>query len=221
VLAVGIDLDGDVEAVITSVLEPGLDSAADAEVVREPDDVGAGVLGCLGRPVGRAVVDHDHLKAGLGGADLGNDTGDRVLLVEGGNDRDPPQRRDPRVDVRRARKRDLLALHPSERTGPCRKLPTCGRTATASSIAQGAVRGNSHRLIRPERTVGSSARCSLFAMSAVILAGGIGRRLRAAAQGGRKGSCVPERGGMTRQCHRRRAPAPAEPFERAPEVSAT
>ena len=52
VLAVAIDLDGDIEVVLVCVLVTGLDRAADAEIERKPNDVGSLVLGDLGGPVG-------------------------------------------------------------------------------------------------------------------------------------------------------------------------
>ena len=62
VLAVAVDLDHVVVAVLLRVREARLYRAADAEVERETQHPGAGLLGARGGVVGRAVVDHDDVE---------------------------------------------------------------------------------------------------------------------------------------------------------------
>ena len=64
VLAVAVETEDDLVAVLERVLEAGLDRTADAEVEREPDDRSAGRGGDLGGRVGRAVVDHHDVEQG-------------------------------------------------------------------------------------------------------------------------------------------------------------
>ena len=70
VLAVAVDLHGELVAVLERVAEAGLDGAADAEVERQAEDVRARRGGDRGGAVGRAVVDDDDLEARVEGADL-------------------------------------------------------------------------------------------------------------------------------------------------------
>ena len=65
VLAVAVDLHGDVVAVLERVLVARLDRAADAEVERMADDARAGGARAVGRVVRRAVVDHEHVEVGV------------------------------------------------------------------------------------------------------------------------------------------------------------
>ena len=81
VLAVAVEPDGELVAVLERVLEAGLDGAADAEVEREPDDRGAMRGGDAGGVVRRAVVDDDDVEGRVVGADLVDDAADRALLV--------------------------------------------------------------------------------------------------------------------------------------------
>ena len=62
VLAVAVDLDGDVVAVLERVLVARLHRAADAEVERHPHDACAGGARGPRRVVGRAVVDDQHVE---------------------------------------------------------------------------------------------------------------------------------------------------------------
>ena len=77
--------------------------AAGADVVRHPFNLGiggAGRPGAPGRVVGRAVVDHDNVELRIELTQLGDDSGDGVLLVPRRNDREaaavrhgrPPER---------------------------------------------------------------------------------------------------------------------------------
>jgi len=63
VLAVAVELDGEVVAALAGELEPGLDGAADAEVEGVGDDMGAETFGDGGRFVRRAVVHHQQVAA--------------------------------------------------------------------------------------------------------------------------------------------------------------
>ena len=63
-LAVAVDLDGDVEAVVARVLVAGLDCPADADVVRKARDESAGALGLGLGAVRRPIVDDEDLEAG-------------------------------------------------------------------------------------------------------------------------------------------------------------
>ena len=92
-LAVAVDLHGDVEAVGERVAEAGLHRSADPEVEREPEEPGAGRLGDRSGPVVRAVVHDDDLEVRIRGADLLDHPADRGGLVERRDDRDPPLRR--------------------------------------------------------------------------------------------------------------------------------
>ena len=87
-LAVGIDLRGQVVAVALRVLVPGLHRAADAEVERVPEHGRPRPLGLLGRPVGGAVVDDEDVEVRALLVDRRHDPRDRLLLVVGGHDRE-------------------------------------------------------------------------------------------------------------------------------------
>ena len=89
VLAVAVDLHGEVEAVLERVLVAGLDRAADPEVEGEPDDPRARLGGEPGGRVGRAVVDDEDLEFRVDRADLAHDGGDRAGLVVRRHDRQP------------------------------------------------------------------------------------------------------------------------------------
>ena len=87
VLAVSVDLGGDVVGVPERVLEAGLHRAADPGVEGMAQDDRAAVLG-LGRGlVGRAVVDHHDVEVGGVAADLAHHAAHHPLLVVGGDDR--------------------------------------------------------------------------------------------------------------------------------------
>ena len=88
VLAVAVDLGGDVVAVAERVLEAGLHRAPDPGVERMAQDHRAAGLG-LGRAVvGRAVVDHDDVEARRLAMDLTHHPADHPLLVVGRDDRE-------------------------------------------------------------------------------------------------------------------------------------
>ena len=63
------------------VPESGAHRAADAEVERQVEDRHAVLAGDGARPVRGAVVDHEHADVGQVLADLGEDAGQRLLLV--------------------------------------------------------------------------------------------------------------------------------------------
>ena len=87
-LAVTVDLDGDVVAVLEREAVAGLNGSADAEIEGETHDVGAAVGRDAGGPVGRAVVHDDNVEAGIESADLVDDAAHGRFLVQRGNDRD-------------------------------------------------------------------------------------------------------------------------------------
>ena len=86
VLAVAVDLDGDVEVMLGRILDARLNGGADAEVVRQAEHGCAGRAGELGGAVGRAVVDDDDLEVGVEVPDLGDDLRDGARLVVGRDD---------------------------------------------------------------------------------------------------------------------------------------
>ena len=86
-LAVAVDLGGDVVGVPERVLEAGLHRAADPGVEGVAQDDRAAVLR-LGRGVvGGAVVDHHDVELGGLAADLAHHAAHHPLLVVGGDDR--------------------------------------------------------------------------------------------------------------------------------------
>ena len=135
VLAVAVEADGDLVAVLERVLEAGLDGAADAEVERQPDDRRARGGGDLGGRVGRAVVDDDDVEPRIEAAQLPDDRTDRPLLVAGRDDREPT-RSDTAPPGRPARPARAAAA-PGART--------CARRARA--------RGRARPSPRPRRVV--------------------------------------------------------------------
>ncbi len=90
VLSVAVEAHGEVVALLERVAEPRLDGRADPEVEGKADDDRAGGGSSLGSPVTRAVVDDDDVDAGIELPDSRDDRADRLLLVEGGDDRDDP-----------------------------------------------------------------------------------------------------------------------------------
>ncbi len=86
VLAVAVDLDGDVVAVSERVLVAGLHRAADAEVEGMAEDHRPFGLGLDDGFVGRAVVDDEDVEPWRLALDVANDAADHPLLVVGGND---------------------------------------------------------------------------------------------------------------------------------------
>src|SRR6185503_6987853 len=64
VLAIAIDLDGELVAVLEGVAVAGLHGSTDAEVEREPQDGRARSGGALPGLVRRAVIDHDDVEPG-------------------------------------------------------------------------------------------------------------------------------------------------------------
>ena len=89
VLAVPVDLHREVVAPLEGEAEAGLHRPADPEVEGELEDVGALLARDRGCAVDRAVVHDDDVEAGVEGAELVDDAGDRLLLVECGDDREP------------------------------------------------------------------------------------------------------------------------------------
>ena len=92
-LAVRVDLHGDVEAALVRVAVARLHRAADPEVEREADDVRAVGAGDGGGRVARAVVHDEHLHPRVGRPDLVDHGADAPLLVEGGHDGETPRLR--------------------------------------------------------------------------------------------------------------------------------
>ena len=88
VLAVAVDLDGDVVVVAQRVLVARLDRAADPEVVRVADHDRALGLGLGGGRVVGAVVDDEDVEARRLALDVAHDAADHPRLVVGGHDRE-------------------------------------------------------------------------------------------------------------------------------------
>ena len=86
VLAVAVDLNGDLVAVLVRVDVAGLHRAADAEVERQPQHRAPRPRRALRGAVRRAVVDDEHVELGRPLVDLGDRRGDGFGLVEGGDD---------------------------------------------------------------------------------------------------------------------------------------
>ena len=87
--AVGVHVDGDVDAAADRLGEAGLQRRAHTAVGSVRDHPGACAARELGRVVGRAVVDHEHLDrtdAGDRFRDRSNHLGDRHRLVESRED---------------------------------------------------------------------------------------------------------------------------------------
>ena len=93
VLAVPVDLHGDVEAVGQGVAEAGLHGAADPEIEGEDEEPGPGGFRDRTGPVVGAVVHDDDVEARISCPDLLDHPPDRGGLVERRDDRDPPLRR--------------------------------------------------------------------------------------------------------------------------------
>ena len=113
----------------------------------------------LGRPVDRAVVDDDDLEARVEGADLRDHLRDAPLLVERGNDREPPERREPRVALSHAWPptpaiRCRRARAAAERDGRtcARRAPARARARPSSSACAGS---REQLLVRRDRLVGA------------------------------------------------------------------
>jgi glycosyltransferase involved in cell wall biosynthesis len=81
VLAVAVDLHGDVEAVRERVAEPGLHGAADSKVEGNDQKPGTGCIGDRPGPVVGAVVHDDDLEARIRCPDLLDHSPDRACLV--------------------------------------------------------------------------------------------------------------------------------------------
>jgi hypothetical protein len=86
VLAVGVEGDGEVEAVFAGIVEAGLEGGALALVVDVLEDGGAGFRGGAVGVVGGAVVDHDDFSLGAEVADVADDGADAGFFLEGGNE---------------------------------------------------------------------------------------------------------------------------------------
>jgi len=93
-LAVAVDLRGEVEALAVRQLQPGLHRAADPEILAQPQQARAVRPRDLGGPVGRAVVDDHRLERDAGGSgqrlDLVEQATERRLLVERRDDDEEP-----------------------------------------------------------------------------------------------------------------------------------
>jgi hypothetical protein len=90
VLAVPVEPDRGVVALLEREAEPGLDGAADADVERQPEHGRAALGGGGPGLVGRGVVDDHDLDSRIEGADLVDDPPDRARLVVRRDDgRDP------------------------------------------------------------------------------------------------------------------------------------
>lgn len=83
VLAVGVELDGDVVPVVDGPAEAGLQRRADAEVVGVREHARARPGDDLARAVARAVVHHHHVHVGPALAQLGERARQARLLVQG------------------------------------------------------------------------------------------------------------------------------------------
>jgi hypothetical protein len=90
-LPVAVDLDAEIKILTRRVFDAGLHGAADAEILREAGDRRAAAChrGCRVR---RAVVDDQGVVAAAGCCDLAQETADRGLLVEAGNDDEDSRR---------------------------------------------------------------------------------------------------------------------------------
>ena len=95
VLAVPVEPDGEVEAVLERVAEARLHGAADTEVERQAYDARSGGRRDGRRLVRRAVVHDQHLEVRLQHAHLAHDVRDGVGLVLRRHDREAAQPRGP------------------------------------------------------------------------------------------------------------------------------
>ena len=86
VLAVPVNLHGDLVALVLGVLVAALDGAADAEVEGEPHDGGAGRAGEGSCVVRGAVVDDEDVEGGRVGLEVADRGSDGACLVVGGDD---------------------------------------------------------------------------------------------------------------------------------------
>ena len=116
-LAVAVDLDGDVVAALEREAVPRLHGTADAEVERQPQHVRAAVGGHARRAVGRAVVDDDDVEVGIEAADLVDHAADGRLLVQRRDDGDALEVGELREDVVARRRRDCGELSHRRHTG--------------------------------------------------------------------------------------------------------
>ena len=90
-LAIRVNLDGQIEGMVTGILQPRLNRAADPEVEWKPHDAGPGFLRQRRSAVGRTVVDNEHLEISILGPNLADHSLDRARLVQRRNDRQPPE----------------------------------------------------------------------------------------------------------------------------------
>ena len=90
VLAVAVEPDREVEALLLRELEPRLHGASDPEVERKRDDACAGRAGAGCRAIGGAVVDDNHFEGRVERTDVAHDPADGIRFVAGGHDRDRP-----------------------------------------------------------------------------------------------------------------------------------
>jgi len=82
VLTVGVDLHGDLEAVLERIAEAGSHRAADPEVEGENSDSGSGPSGLIGGPIARTVIDDEHARTRQLREDLGDDVRHGRLFIE-------------------------------------------------------------------------------------------------------------------------------------------
>ena len=86
VLAVTVDLGHPLVAVVVGKDEARLHRTADAEVERQPDDLGAGLLGEHRSRVGRPVIDNEDVELRRLPVKGGHHVGDGGRFVVGGDD---------------------------------------------------------------------------------------------------------------------------------------
>ena len=90
-LPVPVAADGQLVTVLGREPKAGLHGAADAEIERQPQDVGTERGGHLGGAVDRAVGDDDDVEARVEGTELFEHATDVALFVVGRHDRDSPE----------------------------------------------------------------------------------------------------------------------------------
>ena len=95
-LAVAVEGEGEVEAVLAGVGEAGVEGHALALVADVLEDGGTGGAGAVGGGVGGAVVDDDDVGAELAG--FGDDGRDGGFLAVGGDEDTGPRRRGSGID---------------------------------------------------------------------------------------------------------------------------
>ncbi|CAB4836009.1 unannotated protein [freshwater metagenome] len=86
-LPVGIDLNQRLIALALGIEKGGAHGPADTNIEWQRDHHGSGLLGDLGGVIGRTVINHQNARGWQVLLNLGDDVGDRALLIPGG-DRD-------------------------------------------------------------------------------------------------------------------------------------